>query len=49
MEEVFDIYYKDLTEDAKKRLLDALHIANEAEMNWDVFPVASIPIVTDEE
>ena len=40
----FEIYFYDLTEDAQKRLLEEAGLKDESEANWDVFPVAFVPI-----
>ncbi len=37
----FDIYFKDLNEDAQKELLEMFKTTEENE-NWDVFPLTTI-------
>ena len=32
----FEIYFSDLTEDAQKRLMEAVGITEPSEMNWDI-------------
>lgn len=46
MNEYFEIYFSDLNEDAKKRLLEDVGIDDPKEMNWDmdVVPIALYPI-----
>jgi len=38
---VFEIMYRDLTEDAQKRLKEAFNTSEDKE-NWDVFPIAEL-------
>ena len=46
MEELFEIYFSDLKEEAQKRLLEAVGVTDPAEMNWDIdiLPLAEYPI-----
>jgi hypothetical protein len=50
MDEVFEIYFSDLNEDAQQRLMDAVGITDPREANWDndLVPIAVYPL-TDEE
>lgn len=41
-EERFEIRWEDLTKDAQKELLKAFGMDNPRDLNWDVFPVATI-------
>ena len=45
---MFEIYFKDLTQEAQKELLKYAEIADPSEANWDVFPVATIEPENDE-
>jgi len=40
----FEIMFSDLTPEAQKALLKAFHIRSPETMNWDVVPIAIIPI-----
>ena len=40
----FEIMFSDLTPEAQKELLKAFHIRSPETMNWDVVPIAVIPI-----
>jgi hypothetical protein len=44
----FEIYFKDLTEEAQARLCEEFQTFPEAE-NWDVFPIAVIERELEEE
>lgn len=39
---MFEIYFKDLTEQAQKEFLSYMNMADETEGNYDVFPIAVI-------
>ena len=43
----FEVFYKDLTNEAKKRLLETFDMKDEKEANWDVFPMTIIDIEED--
>lgn len=43
-----EIYWNDLTEEAKRNILEALG-EDEESHNWDVFPIATIDIDDEEE
>ena len=43
MEKTFEIYFDDLNDEAKKRLLEFLGLKSPREENLDVFPIAVIP------
>jgi len=43
-ENEFEIMFSDLTPEAQKELLKAFHIKSPEDMNWDVVPIAVIPI-----
>lgn len=38
----FQIYFRDLKEDCQKKLLQFYNIDSPEEMNWDVFPIATL-------
>lgn len=38
----FELWFDDLTEEAKERLLAYSEVATPEEMNWDVFPITVI-------
>lgn len=40
----FEIYFTDLNEEAQKDLLDKAGIKNPEDANWDIFPIATIPM-----
>jgi len=40
----FEIMFSDLTPEAQKKLLRAFHVRSPEDMNWDVVPIAVIPI-----
>ena len=40
----FEIMFSDLTPEAQKKLLKAFHIRSPETMNWDVVPIAIIPL-----
>jgi len=42
--ENFPIYFEDLIPETQKQLLKAFHIRSPRTMNWDVFPIAEIPL-----
>lgn len=37
-----NLYFKDLTEDAQKRLLEEKDIKKPEEMNWDTLPLTEV-------
>ena len=43
MEENFEIYFNDLTEEAKESFLKFLGIDSPEEGNFDTFPIALVP------
>ena len=47
----FSIYFSDLNEEAKLRLMEAVGIQDPGEMNWDidVLPLASYPLPIENE
>lgn len=46
-----EIYWNDLTEEAKRGILELLEVLGEEEEshNWDVFPIATIDIDDEED
>jgi hypothetical protein len=44
MLEDFSIFFSDLTVEAQKRFLDFVNLKSEDEGNYDVMPIAVIPI-----
>ncbi len=40
----FEIFFADLTNDVQTRLLAAFGIQDPSDANWEVFPVAVIPL-----
>jgi hypothetical protein len=40
----FEIYFKDLNEQTQLGLLMMAGVKDPKDMNWDVFPVASVPV-----
>ena len=42
MDEGFEIYFWNLTEETQQELLDYFRVDDPAEMNWDTFPVTSV-------
>jgi hypothetical protein len=49
METVFEIFFGDLTQLCQRKLLDAYGISDPIIMNWDVFPVVTIPTPRNED
>lgn len=53
MRTTIEIYFRDLTEEAQKRFLEAAQVETEEDGNWDnVFPIAVVTFgddTTDEE
>jgi len=45
----FEIFFEDLTPEAQQRLLDVAGLNNVNEANWDVFSLASVDILEDNE
>jgi hypothetical protein len=45
----FEIYFRDLKEDCQKKLLQFYSIDSPEEMNWDVFPIATLYKETNSE
>jgi hypothetical protein len=45
--ETFEIYFYDLSEDAKKRFLAFMRIDNPSKGNYDIFPIATFDIEED--
>lgn len=43
----FEIYFNDLNENVQKRLLAELNISSAKDMNWDIFPLATIDFETE--
>jgi hypothetical protein len=41
--ETFDIYFDELTPDAKEAFLRFYNITYPSDMNYDIFPIASLP------
>lgn len=39
-----EIYFSDLNEDMQKKLLEEAGVESPEDMNWDVFPIAVVPI-----
>ncbi len=39
-----EIYFEDLNEEAKRTLLEITGVKSPEEHNWDVFPIAVIPL-----
>ena len=42
--ETFEIYFDDLSEDAKKRFLSFLRLDSSEDINYDVFPIATFEV-----
>lgn len=42
--EDFELYFRDLTKEAQKRLLQACQMKNPRQLNWDVIPLALIAV-----
>lgn len=38
------IMFDDLTVEKQQEMLEAYKITDKTEMNWDVFPIAAIPV-----
>jgi hypothetical protein len=41
-EAVFSIRFEDLIFEARKRLLEFMHVECPTELNWDIFPITAI-------
>jgi len=48
MEELFEIYFWDLTPEAQKRYLEFMEVSDPKELNEDVFPITSVPKIEPE-
>lgn len=46
---IIEIYFDDLTEDAQKSFLEAMGMKSPEEGNYEVFPIAEIPIPEESE
>jgi len=44
----FEIYWKDLTKDCQRRLLDAGGLKTPEEANWGYWPIATVILGEDE-
>ena len=42
MPDVIDVYFEDLTPEKQQELLAYAEVAAPSEMNWDIFPIATI-------
>ena len=40
----FELYFKDLTEQAQAELLKTIGIEDASELNWDIFPITTIEV-----
>ena len=38
----YEIYFRDLTEEAQAALLEFMGINDPSEMNWNIYPIATI-------
>jgi hypothetical protein len=47
MSNEFEIYWTDLTEEAKADLLKAAGLKSASEANWDAFPIATVILGED--
>lgn len=45
----FEIYFEDLKEETQQQLLEAMGIKNPSEVNWDVFPIATLETINQED
>lgn len=45
--ETFEIYFDDLSEDAKKRFLSFLRLDDASDGNYDTFPIATFEVEED--
>ncbi len=43
-----EVYLSDLNPDAQKKFLDAMNMESESDGNYEVFPIAVIPIAEEE-
>ncbi len=39
-----EIYFHDLSQDKQKEILKAFEIEKPEDMNWDIYPVAIVPV-----
>ena len=46
---VFELYFSDLTEQAQQSLLKAAGMQDQAENNWDVFPITTMTFEHEED
>ena len=46
---MIEIYFYDLKEEAQKKLLEQAGIKDPKEANWDVWPICTFEISTEEE
>lgn len=44
MDDLMEIYFSDLKEEKQKELLEYVGVSSPEEVNWDVFPVATLGI-----
>jgi len=44
---IVEIFFEDLSEDAKEFLKRAIGVNNEEKMNWDIFPITTIEIPSE--
>jgi len=42
-EDIIEIYFSDLNEEAQEKLLSALNLISVSDGNFDVYPIARIP------
>jgi len=49
MYEEFDIYYENLNHDTQKRLLEFVGVSSPLDLNWDTFPLFTLPKLEDED
>ena len=46
---VFELYFSDLTPEAQSSLMKCAGIKDEAEANWDCFPIATLEIEDEDD
>ena len=44
MEEKVEIFFSDLNKDTQKKILEASNISKPEDMNWDIVPIAVLPV-----
>lgn len=49
MDNTFELYFSDLTEDAQQEILKRAGVKSPEDMNWDVFPITTIEFDNNED